>query len=49
MKQYAENACGTIAIFHAVLNLMKEYPEIVKETSYFQKFKLATEVKLIIN
>lgn len=26
MKQYAQNACGTIALFHVILNAMKNHP-----------------------
>lgn len=38
MKQYAKNACGTIALFHIVMNNIYDYPDLVKETSYFSKF-----------
>lgn len=30
MKQYAQNACGTIALFHIVLNAFKKHPEIIQ-------------------
>lgn len=30
MKQYAQNACGTIALFHVILNALREYPDIVE-------------------
>lgn len=39
MKQYAKNACGTIALFHIVMNKMYEYPNLVKENSYLNKFR----------
>ena len=39
MKQYASNACGTIALFHVVLNSIYDYPDLVKEGSYFSKFR----------
>lgn len=26
MKQYAQNACGTIALFHVILNAVKNHP-----------------------
>lgn len=29
MKQTAQNACGTIGLFHIVLNALKDNPEIV--------------------
>ncbi len=38
MKQYAQNACGTIALFHIVLNALKRYPGIIEENSYLSKF-----------
>lgn len=30
MKQFAQNACGTIALFHIVLNALKRYPNIIE-------------------
>lgn len=38
MKQYAMNACGTIALFHIIANALKTYPDIVDSGSYLQKF-----------
>ena len=38
MKQYAQNACGTIALFHIVLNALKKHPGLVQENSYLIKF-----------
>ncbi len=38
MKQYAKNACGTIALFHVLLNALKDHPNLVEEGSYLQKF-----------
>lgn len=38
MKQYAQNACGTIALFHVILNALSVYPAIVEEDSYLKKF-----------
>ena len=38
MKQYAGNACGTVAVFHAITNLVREYPDIIAKDSYLQKF-----------
>lgn len=39
MKQYAHNACGTIAIFHVILNSMDDYPDLVKPNTFFTTFK----------
>lgn len=38
MKQYAQNACGTIALFHIILNAYKQHPDIIKGDSYLKKF-----------
>lgn len=38
MKQYASNACGTVAAFHAITNLSKCYPDLIQKESYFEKF-----------
>lgn len=38
MKQYAKNACGTIALFHIIMNNLYDYPDLVREGSYFTKF-----------
>jgi hypothetical protein len=38
MKQYAHNACGTIGLFHIIINAMRKYPEIVVADSYLRKF-----------
>lgn len=39
MKQYAQNACGTIGLFHIILNAAKNYPDIITPNSYLDKFK----------
>ncbi len=39
MKQYAQNACGTIGLFHIVLNALKSRPDIVLPESYLDKFR----------
>lgn len=39
MRQYARNACGTIALFHLVLNAAKAYPEIITPGSYLDNFR----------
>ena len=33
MKQYAQNACGSIAIIHAALNAIGEHADVLKENS----------------
>ena len=38
MKQFAKNACGTIALFHTILNASEKYPDVVKSESYFKEF-----------
>ncbi len=38
MKQYAKNACGTIALFHVIMNNLYDYPDLVRENSHFTKF-----------
>jgi ubiquitin carboxyl-terminal hydrolase L3 len=38
MKQYAKNACGTIALFHVIMNNLYDYPDLVKEETYLTKF-----------
>ncbi len=38
MKQYASNACGTVAAFHAIANISKYYLDLVGKDSYFEKF-----------
>jgi len=43
MKQYASNACGTVAAFHAIVNMSKEYPDLIAKESYFAKFIESTK------
>jgi len=38
MKQYASNACGTVAAFHAITNVSKCYPDLIEKDSFFEKF-----------
>lgn len=38
MKQKAINACGTIGLFHIVLNAKEKYPHIIKPESFLDKF-----------
>ena len=45
MKQYAQNACGTIALFHVLINKMKEYHDIIEPDSYLTKFSTSTTNK----
>ena len=39
MKQYAKNACGTIALFHVIMNTTYDYLDLIKENSYLSKFR----------
>ena len=38
MKQKAINACGTIGLFHIILNAKEKYPNIIKTDSFLDKF-----------
>ena len=38
MKQFAKNACGTIALVHIALNAKHSYPDVYSEGSYLDKF-----------
>jgi ubiquitin carboxyl-terminal hydrolase L3 len=38
MKQCAQNACGTIALFHIIINAMKYLPHLVRPDSYLSTF-----------
>lgn len=38
MKQKAINACGTIALFHIIINAKERYPDIVIPGSFLDKF-----------
>lgn len=38
MKQYARNACGTIALFHMILNAKDTFPEIIVPGSFLDNF-----------
>lgn len=42
MKQYAKNACGTIALFHIIMNKIYDYSNLVKENTYLTKFREET-------
>lgn len=39
MKQFAQNACGTIALFHMIVNAIDHTPDIVIPNSFLDKFK----------
>jgi ubiquitin carboxyl-terminal hydrolase L3 len=38
MKQHAVNACGTIALFHIVLNAHEQHPAILQAGSFLEQF-----------
>eukprot|EP01017_Pseudomicrothorax_dubius_P051150 TRINITY_DN9794_c0_g1_i4.p1 TRINITY_DN9794_c0_g1~~TRINITY_DN9794_c0_g1_i4.p1 ORF type:complete len:190 (+),score=38.58 TRINITY_DN9794_c0_g1_i4:296-865(+) len=38
MYQYAKNACGTIGILHALVNLWDQQPRVVKPDTYLASF-----------
>ena len=38
MKQYAQNACGTIALFHIIINSMGQHQNLVAPDSEITKF-----------
>jgi hypothetical protein len=38
MKQYARNACGTIAIFHILCNLFEQQPQLFEKDSKIGSF-----------
>lgn len=42
MKQHAKNACGTIALFHIIMNNIYDYDNLVKPDSYLSKFREET-------
>lgn len=41
MKQYAHNACGTIAMFHTILNL-NTHADLINSDSVLAKFREKT-------
>lgn len=45
MKQKAINACGTIGLFHIILNAKEKYPDIVTPGSFLDKFIHSTSGK----
>lgn len=45
MKQYAYNACGTIGLFHIILNAAKKYPNLILKDSYLDKFQYEVKEK----
>lgn len=42
MKQYAGNACGTVAVVHAIVNIA-DNEEVAKSDSFFSRFKKETK------
>lgn len=45
MKQYADNACGTIGVFHILGNLPEEHLALIKQDSLLAKFFAKTKGK----
>jgi len=45
MKQYAHNACGTIGLFHIILNAAKKHPNLIVPDSYLDKFQSQGQTK----
>jgi Ubiquitin carboxyl-terminal hydrolase, family 1. len=43
MEQHASNACGTIAMLHAIVNLARTEPDLVAKGSFIDKFIQATK------
>lgn len=43
MKQHASNACGTVAAFHAMVNMSTSYPDVIAKDSYLSKFIESTK------
>ena len=39
MKQFAVNSCGTVAIYHILLNLQNQFKHLLAEASIVNKFK----------
>ncbi|EGR30024.1 ubiquitin carboxyl-terminal family 1 protein, putative [Ichthyophthirius multifiliis] len=42
MKQFARNACGTVGVMHAMLNMIEQHPELAKKDSILEKFYAQT-------
>lgn len=38
MEQHADNACGTVAMLHSIVNLSKGSPNLVSKDSFIAKF-----------
>lgn len=45
MKQYADNACGTIGVFHILGNLPAQYANLIQGGSLLEKFFAKTKGK----
>lgn len=43
MKQYAKNACGTIAAFHSLINMYNKTKSFITKGSYLDKFIAETQ------
>lgn len=45
MKQFANNACGTVGILHSIMNLMDTHSDLVKKDSFLYNFYNETKSK----
>jgi len=43
MKQYAGNACGTIAAFHSMINMAQDTADLIQKDSFLDKFIIDTK------
>lgn len=45
MKQRAMNACGTIGLFHIILNAVEKYPDLITPGSFLDQFRINAQGK----
>ncbi len=45
MKQYANNACGTVGVLHAFMNLVEKCSHLIQKDSFLEKFYIETKDK----
>jgi ubiquitin carboxyl-terminal hydrolase L3 len=38
MEQHADNACGTVAMLHSIVNIAQSQPELVSKGSFIENF-----------